>query len=48
MQWANMHAFSILASVLYCWKVNTDKARGKYDKFIGSGDDRDPTFKLVM
>ncbi|KAK8052229.1 hypothetical protein PG993_003614 [Apiospora rasikravindrae] len=40
--------FFILASVLYCWKVNKDKARGKYDQFIGSGDDRDPTFKLVM
>ncbi|KAK8128671.1 hypothetical protein PG984_009779 [Apiospora sp. TS-2023a] len=40
--------FLILASVLYCWKVNRDKAHGKYDKFIGSGDDRDPTFKLVM
>ncbi|KAK7955962.1 uncharacterized protein PG986_005184 [Apiospora aurea] len=40
--------FFILASVLYCWKVNKDKAHGKYDKFIGSGDDRDPTFKLVM
>ncbi|KAK6853681.1 hypothetical protein PG995_010493 [Apiospora arundinis] len=40
--------FFILASVLYCWKVNKDKANGKYDRFIGSGDDRDPTFKLVM
>ncbi|KAK8042879.1 hypothetical protein PG994_013362 [Apiospora phragmitis] len=40
--------FFILASVLYCWKVNRDKAHGKYDRFIGAGDDRDPTFKLVM
>lgn len=34
--------------MLYCAKVNRDKARGLYDEFIGSGDDRDPQFKLVL
>ncbi|OBT70799.1 hypothetical protein VF21_10053 [Pseudogymnoascus sp. 05NY08] len=38
----------ILLNVLYCAKVNRDKARGLYDEFIGSGDDRDPEFKLVL
>ncbi|KAI0846718.1 MFS general substrate transporter [Daldinia vernicosa] len=40
--------FLILCNVLYCWKINRDKANGKYDKFRGFGDDRDPTFKLVL
>ncbi|KAI1371431.1 MFS general substrate transporter [Hypoxylon crocopeplum] len=40
--------FLILCNVLYCWKVNRDKASGKYDKYRGYGDDRDPTFKLVL
>lgn len=40
--------FLILANVLYCRKVNKDKANGKYDKYIGYGDDRDPTFKLIL
>ncbi|KFY79368.1 hypothetical protein V499_01632 [Pseudogymnoascus sp. VKM F-103] len=38
----------ILLNVLYCAKVNRDKAKGLYDEFIGSGDDRDPEFKLVL
>ncbi|KAI1775860.1 MFS general substrate transporter [Hypoxylon cercidicola] len=38
----------ILCNVLYCAKINRDKANGKYDKFRGYGDDRDPTFKLVL
>ncbi|KFY28383.1 hypothetical protein V491_00491 [Pseudogymnoascus sp. VKM F-3775] len=38
----------ILLNVLYCAKVNRDKAKGLYDEFIGSGDDRDPQFKLVL
>ncbi|KAI1404998.1 MFS general substrate transporter [Hypoxylon fuscum] len=38
----------ILCNVLYCWKINRDKANGKYDKYQGFGDDRDPTFKLVL
>ncbi|KAF3065951.1 hypothetical protein GL218_09267 [Daldinia childiae] len=40
--------FLILCNVLYCWKINRDKANGKYDKYRGFGDDRDPTFKLVL
>ncbi|OTB03886.1 hypothetical protein M426DRAFT_23409 [Hypoxylon sp. CI-4A] len=38
----------VLTNVLYCWKINRDKANGKYDKYRGFGDDRDPTFKLVL
>ncbi|KAI5856745.1 MFS general substrate transporter [Durotheca rogersii] len=38
----------ILCNVLYCWKINRDKANGKYDKYRGYGDDRDPTFKFVL
>ncbi|KAK3356550.1 putative MFS transporter [Lasiosphaeria hispida] len=40
--------FLILSNVLYCAKVNTDKAKGKYDKYDGYGDDRDPAFIMVM
>jgi hypothetical protein len=29
-------------------KINRDKANGKYDEFIGSGDDRDPEFKMIL
>ena len=39
---------SILANVLVCAKINRDKANGKYDKYIGYGDDREPNFKLVL
>lgn len=38
----------ILLNVLYCAKINRDKAKGKYDKYIGYGDDREPSFKLVL
>jgi hypothetical protein len=38
----------VLCNVLYCAKINRDKANGKYDKYIGYGDDRDPEFKLVL
>ncbi|KAI0832241.1 MFS general substrate transporter [Hypoxylon sp. FL0890] len=38
----------ILLNSLYCWKINRDKANGKYDKYHGYGDDRDPSFKLVL
>ncbi|OBT70988.1 hypothetical protein VF21_09886 [Pseudogymnoascus sp. 05NY08] len=38
----------IFFNVLYCAKINRDKASGKYDEFIGSGDDRDPEFKMVL
>ncbi|KAK4174291.1 major facilitator superfamily domain-containing protein [Triangularia setosa] len=40
--------FLILANVLVCVKINKDKAHGKYDGFADCGDDRDPTFKLVL
>ena len=40
--------FLIFFNVLYCAKINRDKARGKYDKYIGTGDDREPAFKLVL
>ncbi|GAP86970.1 putative MFS general substrate transporter [Rosellinia necatrix] len=40
--------FLVLCNVLYCWKVNRDKANGKYDQYAGYGDDRDPTFKMVL
>ena len=38
----------VLANVLYCAKVNRDKANGKYDKYAGYADDRDPEFKKVL
>lgn len=37
-----------LLNVLYCAKVNRDKAAGKYDKYAGLGDDREPSFKMVL
>ncbi|KIW32027.1 uncharacterized protein PV07_03606 [Cladophialophora immunda] len=40
--------FAILCNVLYCAKINRDKANGKYDKYIGYGDDRDPEFRMVL
>ncbi|KAK3990417.1 high-affinity nicotinic acid transporter [Cladorrhinum sp. PSN332] len=40
--------FLILTNVLVCAKINRDKARGKHDEFAGCGDDRDPSFKLVL
>ncbi|KAI0173148.1 MFS general substrate transporter [Hypoxylon sp. FL1284] len=40
--------FLVLCNVLYVAKINRDKAKGKYDKYRGYGDDRDPTFKLVL
>ncbi|ETN36542.1 uncharacterized protein HMPREF1541_08820 [Cyphellophora europaea CBS 101466] len=39
---------AILCNVLYCAKINRDKAAGKYDKYSGLGDDREPTFKMVL
>ena len=38
----------VLLNILYCWKVNRDKANGKYDQYIGHGDDRDPEFLMVL
>ena len=40
--------YRILANVLYCAKINRDKASGKHDKYIGYGDDRDPEFRMVL
>ncbi|KAH0417702.1 hypothetical protein KCU90_g12341, partial [Aureobasidium melanogenum] len=40
--------FMVLFNVLYCHKVNKDKKAGKYDQYIASGDDRDPSFKLML
>lgn len=40
--------FLILGNVLYCWKINRDKAAGKYDQYIGTNDDREPSFRLVL
>ncbi|KAI4603781.1 hypothetical protein KJ359_003601 [Pestalotiopsis sp. 9143b] len=40
--------FLILFNVLHCWKINRDKANGKYDQYIGKMDDREPSFKLVL
>ncbi|TGJ82524.1 hypothetical protein E0Z10_g6238 [Xylaria hypoxylon] len=40
--------FLVLCNVLHCWKINRDKANGKYDKYKGYNDDRDPMFKMVL
>ncbi|KAH7413925.1 putative MFS transporter [Phaeosphaeria sp. MPI-PUGE-AT-0046c] len=40
--------FCIFANVVYCAKINRDKARGKYEGYIGYGDDREPAFKMVL
>ena len=39
---------AVLCNVLYCAKVNRDKANGKYNQYIGSGDDREPDFRMVL
>lgn len=39
---------AVLANVLYCRKVNRDKASGKYAEFDGCGDDRDPRFIMIL
>ncbi|KAF2669210.1 MFS general substrate transporter [Microthyrium microscopicum] len=38
----------IFGNVAWCWKINRDKARGKYAEFAGSGDDRDPKFRMIL
>ncbi|KAF2736686.1 MFS general substrate transporter [Polyplosphaeria fusca] len=40
--------FSILANVLYCAHINRDKVMGKFDKYAGCGDDREPAFKMIL
>ncbi|OLN94099.1 putative transporter C11D3.18C 5 [Colletotrichum chlorophyti] len=37
-----------LLNVFWCAKINRDKAEGKYDQYIGTGDDREPGFKMVL
>ena len=39
---------SILINVLWCAKINRDKRNGKYDQYAGSGDDRDPSFVMIL
>ena len=38
----------VLCNILVCAKINRDKANGKYDAYTGSGDDRDPEFRMVL
>ncbi|KAH7406837.1 major facilitator superfamily domain-containing protein [Phaeosphaeria sp. MPI-PUGE-AT-0046c] len=38
----------IAANVLWVAKINKDKRSGKYAQFEGTGDDRDPEFKMVL
>ncbi len=38
----------MLLNVLYCHKVNKDKAGGKYNEYVGYADDRDPDFVMVL
>ncbi|KAH9869921.1 hypothetical protein J1614_006842 [Plenodomus biglobosus] len=38
----------VAANVAWVWKINKDKADGKYAAWEGKGDDRDPEFKMVL
>ncbi|KAL5321281.1 hypothetical protein ACEPPN_012096 [Leptodophora sp. 'Broadleaf-Isolate-01'] len=40
--------FMVFFNVMYCRKVNRDKRAGKYDQYVGYGDDRDPDFFMVL
>jgi hypothetical protein len=40
--------YRVALNVLYCRKVNKDKANGKYDQYTGYADDRDPDFIMVL
>ncbi|KAL2024981.1 hypothetical protein VTK56DRAFT_3680 [Thermocarpiscus australiensis] len=47
--WLLVYAwFAILANVFWCAKINRDKKNGKYAEYEGSGDDRDPYFKMTL
>lgn len=35
-------------NTLYCAYKNKQKREGKYDKYKGFGDDRDPLFKMTL
>ncbi|OKL58171.1 hypothetical protein UA08_06835 [Talaromyces atroroseus] len=48
MQLAVANCGGILFNVLWCHKVNRDKANGKYDRYAGYNDDRDPNFMFVL
>lgn len=39
---------SVAANVLWVKKLNKDKDSGKHAAWEGKGDDRDPSFKMVM
>lgn len=47
-EYSNLTDSRVLANVLYCSKINRDKQNGKYDQYVGLGDDRDPEFKMVI
>ncbi|PVH99958.1 MFS general substrate transporter [Periconia macrospinosa] len=38
----------IAANIVWVYKINRDKAAGKYAAWEGKGDDRDPEFKMVL
>lgn len=40
--------YRVALNVLYCHKINKDKAKGKYDQYVGYADDRDPDFMMVL
>ncbi|KAH7104811.1 major facilitator superfamily transporter [Auriculariales sp. MPI-PUGE-AT-0066] len=42
------YAWFAVLNVLWCHKINRDKAMGKYDQFVGTGDDREPSFRMVL
>ncbi|PHH85287.1 hypothetical protein CDD83_639 [Cordyceps sp. RAO-2017] len=39
---------AVLVNVLWCAKINQDKQRGRYEKYVDCGDDRDPEFRMVL
>ena len=38
----------VAAKCVYLAFINRQKAAGKYDKHIGCGDDRDPSFRYIL
>ncbi|THC97456.1 hypothetical protein EYZ11_003044 [Aspergillus tanneri] len=38
----------VLLNVVYCAKINRDKRKGKYARYAGFNDDRDPEFKMML
>lgn len=39
---------AVALNVLWCHRMNEAKKDGKYDKYIGLGDDRDPDFRMML